>query len=107
MRGAGVRVDVFVPSEPFDFYESARERRRRVWFGDLQTWVLSAEDLAVFKMLFDRDKDLSDVRRMWAHGEAAFDADYVRHWLVRLVGTADHRIEAFERLAPGRSPDPA
>lgn len=101
MRGSGTRVDVFVPSEPFELYESARARRQRVRFGERQTWVLAAEDLAVFKMLFDREKDLVDVRHMWTHGGETFDAAYVRDWLARLVGPTDHRLDAFERLAPG------
>jgi len=37
---------------------------------------------------------------MWAHGGPAFDAEYVRQWLARLVGPSDHRLEAFEQLAP-------
>ncbi len=46
------RVDVFTPSIPF--YDEVLARRRRVRIADRDTWVLSAECLAVFKMLFFR-----------------------------------------------------
>lgn len=90
------RVDVFVPSVPF--YEAARARRQRVDLAGRQTWVLSPESLAVFKMLFFRPKDLADVGRMLTIQGDRFDVQFVRGWLITMLGEADERIAAWDRL---------
>jgi len=45
---------------------------------------LSAEDLCIFKVTFDRQKDWADIEAMLA--EAPLDTGYVRQWLVHLRG---------------------
>jgi hypothetical protein len=90
------RVDVFVPSIPF--YDEARRRRVRLRFAGRETWMLSAEVLAVFKMLFFRPKDLVDVGRMLDIQGHRFDAGFVRRWLVDMLGPDDERIPAWDRL---------
>jgi hypothetical protein len=49
-RAGATRVDIFVPRIPF--YEEAAKRRVRTPIAGRDTWVHSAEVLAVFKMLF-------------------------------------------------------
>lgn len=90
------RVDVFVPSVPF--YDEALRLRRRVRLAERDTWVLSPETLAVFKMLFFRPKDIADVGRMIDIQAGAFDSDFVRRWLVAMVGHDDERISAWDDL---------
>jgi hypothetical protein len=90
------RVDVFVPSVPF--YETARARRQRVDLAGRQTWVLSPETLAVFKMLFFRPKDLADIGRMLVIQRGRFDSAFVRAWLITMLGETDERISAWDRL---------
>jgi hypothetical protein len=87
---------VFVPSIPL--YDSAQTRVREVPFQDRTIRVLSAEDLAAFKMLFHRGKDIEDIKRMLALQGVAFDSAYVRQWLVELVGADDPRLREWDEL---------
>ena len=92
----GMRLDVFTPSIPF--YESAKARRRQVVFLDRPLWALAPEDLAVFKMLFFRPKDLLDLERMLALLGSSFDRSYVRQWLIDMVGSEDSRVAKWDEL---------
>ena len=92
----GMRLDVFTPSIPF--YASAEQRRRSVEFRGRPMWIWSAEDLAVFKMLFFRPKDLLDLERLLALAGAGFDRAYVRRWLVETVGDGDARVSKWDEL---------
>ena len=95
-RHGEYRVDVFVPSIPF--YADARTRRLRVRLAERDTWVLSAEVLAVFKMLFFRPKDLRDVERMLAVQRGRMDTAFIRRWLVEMLGESAERVVAWDRL---------
>jgi hypothetical protein len=95
-RRGEYRVDVFIPSVPF--YEEARGRRVRTRVAGRDTWVLSAETLAVFKVLFFRPKDLADVGRLLEIQGGRFDHAFVRHWLVEMLGRDDERVLAWDRL---------
>jgi len=89
-------LDLFFSYDPL--HDSCLERRRRVPFGRDGDFiqVLSAEDLAVFKVLFDRDKDWRDLHEMrFALGDA-FDAEYARRWLRRILPEDDPRYVRFE-----------
>ncbi len=59
---------------------------------------MSAETLAVFKMLFYRPKDLADVGRMLQIQRGHFDTTFVRHWLVDMLGPTDDRIGTWDHL---------
>jgi hypothetical protein len=95
-RLSGVRVDCFVMTIPL--YASARKRVRVAPLAGRPAVFLAPEDLAIFKLLFFRTKDLLDVERMVAFLGAEFDRGYVRSWLVNLVGTDDARIASWDRL---------
>jgi hypothetical protein len=90
------RVDVFVPSVPF--YDEALRRRVRTRVARRDTWVLSADTLAVFKMLFNRPKDIADVGRLLQIQKQRMDVAFVRHWLVEMLGADDERIGTWDRL---------
>lgn len=92
-----VRVDVFVPSIPF--YDEALTRRVRTNILGRETWVHSAEVLAVFKLLFFRPKDLIDVERMLEVRGDAFDRGFVRAQIAELVGLDDARIAKWDEIA--------
>jgi hypothetical protein len=92
----GVRVDVFVSSLPL--YEVVRTRIRQGVLEGRPAWFLAPEDLALFKMLFFRTKDLLDVERLVAFVGGDFDRAYVRRWLVDLVGADDERVQRWDRL---------
>jgi hypothetical protein len=97
LRWDGTPLDLFFSYDPL--HESAMERRRTVPFGDdAEIPILSAEDLAVFKALFDRPKDRTDLREMLFAEGARFDADYALHWLRRILPVEDERLRRFEAL---------
>lgn len=93
------RIDVFTPSIPF--YAEALARRRRVRLAGRDTWVLSPEVLAVFKMLFFRAKDLRDLERLLAVQGNAFDRAFVHRHLVDMLGAEAEQVVAWDRLAAG------
>jgi hypothetical protein len=93
----GFFVDLFVPSIPF--YASVQSRAVARPLLGRPARFLTAEDLAVFKMLFFRPKDLVDVRYLLAARGAALDRAYVRRWLVEMVGEADERIVRWDALS--------
>ena len=94
-RAGATRVDVFVPSIPF--YEEAARHRVRTPIGGKDTWVHSAEVLAVFKLLFFRPKDLIDVERMLTVRGTDFDRGLVRRALVEMLGE-DERLAAWDAI---------
>ncbi len=55
------------------------------------------EELAVFKMLFFRPKDVLDVKRMLEVQGARFDRGFVRDALVEMLGD-DPRIAKWDEL---------
>jgi hypothetical protein len=95
-RAGEYRVDVFVPSVAF--YAEALRRRRRVRLAHRDTWVLSAETLAVFKMLFFRPKDLVDVQRLLEIQAEHMDCQFVRRSLVEMLGEDDERIRSWDQI---------
>jgi hypothetical protein len=72
----GMRADAFVASIPL--YEAVRRRIRQAPLEGRPAWFLSPEDLAIFKMLFFRTKDLLDLERLVAFLGPSFDQLYVR-----------------------------
>ena len=60
--------------------------------------ILSAEDLAIFKVLFDRPKDWVDVAEMLFAQGPAFDGAYATSWLRRILPRDDARLARFAAL---------
>lgn len=90
----GMRIDLFLPSIDFS-YEALRTRSRRSALGQ-EAWFLSAEAVAVFKLLFFRSKDMSDLERLVA--VAPLDTAYVRGWMVDMMGEDDPRLTKWDEL---------
>lgn len=90
------RVDVFTPS--IDFAWEAARRRVRVQVQDRSVWFLSAECLAVFKLLFFRSKDLVDLERLIATQQGRMDLAYVRTQIAEMMGEDDPRVGEWDRL---------
>jgi hypothetical protein len=87
-------VDVFFATDPF--HHAVSERCRSVPFAGHTVSVLSADDLAVFKALFDRPRDWVDIDEMAACG--TLDRSVAAAALAVLVGDHDPRVA---RLAAG------
>jgi hypothetical protein len=96
VRYGGYRVDVFTASIPF-CAEAARTRVS-VPIESSVAWFLSAESVAVFKMLFFRPKDIVDLERLIAVRGTDLDAAYVRQQLIDTVGDDDVRITRWDQL---------
>jgi hypothetical protein len=97
LRWEGTPLDLFFSYDAL--HESATKRKRSVPFGDGVTIaILSAEDLAIFKALFDRAKDWTDLGEMLFAQGSRFDADYALRWLRRILPADDTRLTRFEAL---------
>jgi hypothetical protein len=91
---------VFWGSTPIDLFfsydalhEACLERRRVYPFGQGETiHVLSAEDLVLFKAIFDREKDWRDISELVFAAGGDLDADWITGWLERIVGRRDERF---------------
>jgi hypothetical protein len=92
----GMRIDVFTPSIPF--YTSVEQRVRDARLDGRPVRVLSPEDLAVFKLLFFRPKDLIDLERLVGFQKSQLDQAYIRRWLVDMVGDNDSRVLEWDRI---------
>jgi len=79
------KVDVF-PRKRDDFREAEFARRRRVTIGDFTTWIVTAEDLLLAKLLWARlsrsDIQIRDIRALL---DAPLDREYVEMWVHRLA----------------------
>jgi hypothetical protein len=83
-------VDLFFAYDPL--HESCFERRRCLPFGGEDSiHVLAPEDLLVFKVIFDRDKDWRDIDELVYAMASELDVAYARGWLERIVGPDDER----------------
>jgi hypothetical protein len=90
-------IDLFFSYDAL--HDSCLERRRRMPFGNGDTiHVLSAEDLLVFKVLFDRDKDWRDLEELIFAMADELDAGYARRWLESILGPHDPRNARLEEL---------
>jgi hypothetical protein len=90
-------VDLFLPLGPA--YDEIARRVQVFAFGPDRVKVpfLSAEDLALFKLSFGRDKDWADLRAIVRSG-VVLDVDYIERQLIELRGPS-----MYPRLARVRS----
>ena len=89
-------IDLFFSYDPL--HDSSMERRRLVDFGGDTIHILSAEDLMLYKAVFNRKKDWRDIAEMIYAAEGSLDLDYVRSWLARITSKDDAQLARFERL---------
>jgi hypothetical protein len=100
LRWGHTPIDLFFSYDAL--HERCLARRRSVPFGgDDAIWILSAEDLAVFKVIFDRPKDWTDLEEMIFALGPDFDAEDVLAWLGRILEDDDPRLARFRSLASG------
>jgi len=91
----GTPIDLFFAYDAF--HTACLERRRVVPFGEGDAiHVLSAEDLTVFKCIFDRPKDWRDLAELVYAQSGELDDVYIVSWLERIVGRDDARFTRFE-----------
>jgi hypothetical protein len=98
-----MRVDLFVPS--IDFYGDAERTLRSVTLRSGRTILaLSAEALCVFKLLFFREKDLLDLKRLVSRQGAALDHRWVRDHLSAMFPAGDERIDVWDAIVRDHGP---
>jgi hypothetical protein len=92
----GMRIDVFVPSIPFSYEAAATTVTVHVdgWQGSF----LSAEAIAIFKLLYFRLKDRVDLERLVAVRGDRLDRAYIRRWIVDMMGEDDERVLGWDAL---------
>ncbi|MGI8926671.1 MAG: hypothetical protein ACR2HN_08510 [Tepidiformaceae bacterium] len=99
-------VDLFFAYHAF--HQSCRARAVEVPLDDHQITILSAEDLVIFKVLFNRPRDWGDIEQILDVQGEAFDAAYAFRWLDEILGAED---SARARLADvtgwGHEPGPS
>ncbi len=97
-------VDVFPSLD--ERYDEVRRRCVRRPFGPAGTVLpfLAAEDLAMFKLSFGRDKDWVDLRAI-AAARPDLDVDYIERQLLGLRGPTMHpRVARLRRLLRSTAP---
>ena len=84
------KVDLFFAYA--EFHQEVQARTREAPFEGVQIWVLTGEDIVIFKVIFDRSHDWRDLERLFHRTPYGIDLDYVNHWLKRMLGEDDSRI---------------
>ena len=94
-----VPVDAFISEHPHFFEMQQRRQRVRTPDGD-HLYFITAEDLCVLKLVFGRDKDIEDLRRLFAVRK--IDVAYVRTWLSKMPVGPDRTatLDALAKLQP-------
>ncbi len=100
LRWTGTWIDLFFAYSPL--HDACNERARTVSVLGQPIRVLSPEDLAVFKVLFDRPKDWVDLEAVVLTCGERFDSRYVERWVSSVVGPDDLRAAKLRALLEKR-----
>ena len=93
---SGLRIDLFTPSIPFSWEAMQKTVRVRSALGEAA--YLSAESIAIFKLMFFRPKDLLDVEKLIEVQGDELDLVYIRGWIVEMMGEDNERTVALDNL---------
>ena len=88
-------IDLFLPASPM-YHRLVVERAQPVAFLGTEIKVLTATDLMVFKMLFDRRKDWADIESLIRSG--AGDPEEAAAWVAQILCTADKRLAKLQEI---------
>lgn len=91
------RIDIFLATTPF--VRSAFARRVPTRIDGIEVAVVSAEDLLLFKLIANRNKDRMDIEDMLLVC-GALDAAYLRKW-ARELGVAERLDQALREAGRG------
>lgn len=92
----GTPIDLFFAYDPF--HDSCSERSVNVDFYGRSIRVISAEDIVIFKTLYNRRKDWPDIEQLLAVQGNDLDAAYVRSWIARMLPAGDSARDRLEAL---------
>lgn len=82
----GVRVELFAPWHPFDHEVLRRAREQQL--GDRRIRIHAPEDLIVYKKVFNRAKDIEDIKAMLAAQVGRLDLGRIREGASQLLDGA-------------------
>jgi len=88
-------VDLFFNTTPY--HQEVAERVRWEPFVGRDLPFLGCQDLAVFKVFFDRTKDWADLEAM--HEAGTLDVEHVLGVVVHYLGGDDPRVERLRAIA--------
>ena len=89
-----IPLDLFFPQS--EFHHQVNQRAEWVAMLDAVVPIVSATDLMVFKMLFDRRKDWADIEELLRYGKV--DVDAARAALTDVVGADDVRQSKLDEI---------
>jgi len=89
-----IPLDLFFPQH--EFHAVVMTRLEVVAMLDATIPIVSATDLMVFKMLFDRRKDWADIEELVRFGKV--DVAEAARWLTAIVGAEDRRHATLRAL---------
>ncbi|MBO6938500.1 MAG: hypothetical protein JJ863_26270 [Deltaproteobacteria bacterium] len=76
--GATLMVDFLAGGTPFE--KSALARRERCEVLGVAAWIVSSDDLLIYKLIAGRPQDLADVDKLIRFRRAPLDRAYVDRW---------------------------
>lgn len=88
-------IDLFLPASPM-YHRLVVERAEPAVFLGTEIKVLTATDLMVFKMLFDRRKDWADIESL-IRADAGDPAE-AAGWVTQIVGPNDPRLVKLHEI---------
>lgn len=88
-------VDLFLPQHPV-YHRLAVQRAEPADFLGTEIKVLTATDLMVFKMLFNRRRDWADIENLVRCG--AGDTTEAAGWVAQFVGADDRRLATLSEI---------
>lgn len=73
-----IYVDFFIAKN--EFQKGIIKRSKKIKFGDLNLFIVSAEDLILLKLQVQREKDIEDVRQIILENKKKLDFQYLNKW---------------------------
>lgn len=89
------KVDVFRSTTRWD--RTALSRRIEVRFGNRRYWIVSAEDLLLYKLMAWRKRDVDDAASIVERSGPVMDWRYIKRWADRLG-----LVRVLEQIREGR-----
>lgn len=93
-------LDLFFAVDPL--HDVVRRHAVEVPMLDATVRILSATDLTIFKVLFDRPKDWPDIEAMLSAHDSTVDLGEAIRWVSDIVGAEDARVGRLEKLRTSR-----
>jgi len=87
------KIEIFTNTVPFSLFDEAMKKRIRV----SGTYVLSAESITIFKLLFNRQQDLLDVEKIIIRNQKQLDVAYIRHSLIEILGEGAEQVKWWDK----------